>query len=59
MKANEYKVVEDCVKRGIDTGYRRAFKHTDEPLEENIKMNIEEAVMLEICEYFKFEEDKE
>ena len=33
MKANEYKILEECVERGVDYGYQRAFKHTDNPSE--------------------------
>lgn len=58
MKANEYRVLSDCVERGVNYGYRRAFKYVENPDEEAIKDAIENAVMSEICEYFGFAEDK-
>lgn len=54
MKANEYKLMEDCVERGINAGYQKAFKHSDNPPEEEIKQQINHYIMLEICEYFTF-----
>lgn len=59
MKVNEYKVLQDCIERGISIGYSRAFKHTDTPSDQAIKSAIEDAVMLEICEYFEFDEVKD
>jgi hypothetical protein len=56
MKANFYKILDDCVERGIAYGYERAHKHSDSPLGETIKDTIHQAVMNEICEYFNFEE---
>ncbi len=59
MKANEFKIMEDCIERGFDGGYQKAFKHTDDPSEDQIKEQVLHYIMLEICEYFKFEEDKD
>ena len=59
MKANEYKILEECVERGVDYGYQRAFKHTDNPSEDVIKECISRNIMMEICEYFNFEDNKE
>ena len=68
MKANEYLVLSDCVENGVNRGWRMAFKHLEIPSkirdwldehENHIKDNIDTAVTMEICEYFKFEEPKE
>lgn len=56
MKANEYKILDDCVIRGIDAGWNRAHKHTDTPSEYGIKEQIQHYVMLEVCENFNFED---
>jgi hypothetical protein len=67
MKANEYLILSDCIERGVNAGWRRAFKHWDVPAEvaewleeheDHIKDSIDIAVKNEICEYFKFEEPK-
>lgn len=56
MTANEYKLMQKCVEDGVNYGYCRAFKHTETPSESAIKDAIVDAVMLEICEWFDFEE---
>ena len=56
MMVKEYTLLMECIEDGISTGYRRAFKHTEEPGEEYIKEKIFEAVQNEICEYFEFTE---
>jgi hypothetical protein len=47
--------MEKCVEDGVTRGYRRAFKHTDDPGEDVILDNIVSGVMLELSEYFDFE----
>lgn len=56
MKANEYLVMSECVEKGINIGYARAFKHNDKPEEDYIKECILDAVTNQICEYFKFKD---
>jgi hypothetical protein len=58
MKANEYKVLTDCVEKGIDYGFTRAHKHTDGPSEESLKNEIHDAIMSEICQNFIFQENE-
>jgi len=57
MKANEYKILCNCVERAVEYGYNRAFKHTDKPGHYLNRYIIYQAVMNEICEYFSFEGD--
>ena len=54
MKANMYKLIERCVEEGVQYGYNRAYKHTDTPTEDQIKLAVTDAVMNEICEWFDF-----
>lgn len=56
MKANEYRVLSDCVERGVGYGYNRAHKHTDNPVPELLRDTIADAVLNEIAEYFRFDE---
>lgn len=51
-KPNAYKILTECVERGIQGGWNRAHKHTDKPTEEHIKEQIEYYIMLEISDYF-------
>ena len=55
MKPKTYNLMERCVETGVAYGYRRAFKHTDDPGKDAILDNIVSGVMLELSEYFDFE----
>ena len=57
MKANLYKLIERCVEDGVAYGYTRAHKHTENPSEDMVKDAMIDAVMLEICEWFEFEQE--
>ena len=57
MQVKEYTVLTDCVERGVAFGLARAYKHNDTPTLDYIKGQIEDAVLLEICEYFNFKEE--
>jgi len=57
MKANEYKILCDCVERAVEYGYNRAFKHTDKPDHYVITHEMYQAVLNEICENFNFEDN--
>jgi hypothetical protein len=59
MKANEYRVLTDCVDRGVNYGVRWAYKLTDTPTTEQIMNEIYDAVLLEICEYFSFQDGEQ
>ena len=54
LKVDTYKVLDECVERGIEAGWNKAHKHTDTPTEKDIKNQIQHYIMLEICEYFNF-----
>ena len=55
MKPKILPVIELCIENGVTIGYRRAFKHTDNPTEEQIFGNIREAIVNELYEWFIFE----
>lgn len=52
LKPKIYPLLEECVKTGINAGYRRAYKHNDMPKEELIKEQILHYIMLELSEKF-------
>jgi hypothetical protein len=56
---NEYAILADCIERGIELGYNRAHKHNDTPDSGEIRNQIYDAVIMEIAEYFTFEEQYE
>lgn len=56
LKVNTYAVLEECIEIGIDGGMNRAYKHTDNPTEEQIKEELLRYIMLQICEKFKFDD---
>ena len=59
MKPDTYKLIQMCVEAGVTRGLRRAYKHNDEPTDEQIHYAIKQEVMLEICEWFKFDQKEE
>lgn len=54
MKPNEYLILGEAVEDGVNLGYTRAFKYSDNPTPDAIQAAIVDAVMLQICEYFIF-----
>jgi predicted Zn-dependent protease with MMP-like domain len=52
FKPKTWKVLQQAVETGVSYGYRRAFKHTETPTEDEIKQAIEQAVLNEISEWF-------
>tara|TARA_R110000751_G_scaffold26104_1_gene70303 strand:+ start:5855 stop:6040 length:186 start_codon:yes stop_codon:yes gene_type:complete len=57
MKANIYKILDAAISEGIDSGYTRAFKHTDDPSTLNIKQALDRAIWENINEVFTFEQE--
>jgi hypothetical protein len=57
MRVKEYSVLVDCVERGITHGMNRAYKHSDTPARAYIEEQIADAVLLEINEYFTFDDE--
>lgn len=56
MKAKTYFILNQCVERGVQRGYRRAHKHVENPTESAILDSVENCVMAEIVEYFSFDD---
>jgi hypothetical protein len=57
MRAKEYSVLVDCVERGVVSGWNRAYKHSDTPTTSYVHEQIADAVLLEISEYFTFDDE--
>ena len=55
MKPKFLPVLEMCIENGLTYGYRRAFKHNDNPTEEQITHSIRESIMHELYEWFDME----
>lgn len=57
IRVDAYRVVSDAVEVGALRGVRRAFKYADNPSQDVIAEEVENAVMASLCEYLKFPED--
>jgi hypothetical protein len=57
MKPKFRVILEQAINEGVLRGYRRAFKHVENPSEDCIIEQIEDAVMSAIYEYFTFDEE--
>jgi hypothetical protein len=59
MKPKFNVILEQALEEGVKRGYRRAFKHIEDPTEESICQHIEEQVMSSLYEYFDFNEEQQ
>jgi len=50
-------VLVDCVERAVVMGWNRAYKHSDTPTPNYVHEQIANAVLLEISEYFTFDDE--
>ena len=57
MTPDAYKVLVLAVETGVALGVRRAFKHDARPTDEAIIAAVERAVIDEICEWFRFDQE--
>ena len=57
MKVKTLVILEQAIHEGVLRGYRRSFKHIENPTEVTICDHIEECVMEQIYEYFTFDEN--
>ena len=61
MRANEFKVLEDCIEKGIEYGLMKFHKYYDFEIPDehinNLKQQLEYGISNQICEYFNFDND--
>jgi archaeosine-15-forming tRNA-guanine transglycosylase len=57
MKPKIRVILEQAIEDGVRRGYSRAHKHVENPSEDCIIEQIEDAVMSAIYEYFTFDEE--
>lgn len=49
---NQIKLLQHCIEEGISYGMRRAYKHTDNPQPSQIELEVYQAIIHEIYEWF-------
>ena len=59
MKPKFHVILSQAIEEGVKRGYRRAYKHNEDPSEEVICDTIEECVMGSLYEYFDFPEEQQ
>ena len=52
-------ILDQAISEGVLRGYRRAYKHNENPTEEAICETIEDCVMSSLYEYFNFPEEQQ
>jgi hypothetical protein len=57
MKPKLHKILQTAVEQGVSYGYRRSFKHVENPTEGAIIDSIVEQVMNSLDEWFEFEDE--
>jgi len=58
MKPKFHVILSQAIEEGVKRGYRRAYKHNEDPSEEVICDTIEDCVMGSLYEYFDFPEEQ-
>lgn len=56
IRVNTYAVLCRAIEEGASAGWRRAHKHSSEPGEDAIILQIVQAILDECCEYLVFED---
>lgn len=54
MRVNTYRLLSECIARGLEMGWNRAHKHTDKPHKDHVLEQQDIAIMGEVCDYFEF-----
>lgn len=54
---SEYAILAECVERGVEIGYARAHKHTENPEPLLLRQAIYGSVLSEVSEYFSFDNE--
>ncbi len=57
MKIKMYPLIERIVEEGIEAGWNRAHKHSEEPYGDAIKDNIQRYIMHGFDEAFEFDQE--
>lgn len=52
-----YRVLRMAVEDGVRCGWSRAHKHVDDPETDAILEHIQDEVINQICEWFKFDDE--
>lgn len=58
LTTNHFKLLDRCIAEGISIGTKRAFKHVDNPSANQIEIEVYQAVMNEIYEWFTETKDE-
>ena len=57
VRLDAYRIIDDVVEQAVRLGYNRVYKHTDNPQEDLFIQEIHRAVMNELCEVLKFDDE--
>lgn len=52
-------ILDQAIGEGVKIGYRRAYKHNEDPSEDIICETIEDCVMSSLYEYFDFPNEED
>ena len=59
MKVKMHKLIQEIVEEGIESGWNRAHKHSEEPYGDAIKYHIQGYIMNGFDEAFEFDQEAE
>jgi hypothetical protein len=58
MKPKILPLLDVCIETGIQLGWQRAHKHTDNPTPDHVYTQIYQAIWSELDEWFDFQKDR-
>ena len=59
FKPKTDRILDQCLETGIQLGWNRAHKHTNQPDPDYIKAKIYDAIWEELSEFFDFNDSQE
>lgn len=57
LRVRTYEILQRAVEEGFHRGWRQAHKHIDDPTDDHIEDQVISAIMGEICDVFKFDDE--
>lgn len=57
VRLDAYRIIDEKVENAVRYGYARAYKHVETPSEDQMIEAIHRAVMNDLCDILKFDEE--
>jgi len=58
VRLDAYKIISDTIETSIKLGWNRAHKHIDNPEQQHVLNEIHTAIMNDLCQILKFDDEE-